>query len=748
MLPQKSSKVTPECIKNQPNLAEALGQIFPSGALWSFTKGAIYVMINRFNINSKAEGSAFMRTINRVLPGVVRKLIVSWLFAAVVAYFALAPEDRVLLGTNSLSKTSLSGTLLSLAACFAVLSVSEGLLRGKKKSILLTIERALVPGLFLLLAIPALIASYALPFLIAVLVVFVLLVVYALFGWDGPKEGSSPSEEEKSAHEGGPLPRKMPGKRIPKEGAKVTETAQGSGDFLKKHAWLLPGIVVGLIALGIFIFTSLWMAARVQFFKCPTYDMGIAAQMYHSMLKHGTLVTTVERAKIMSHLEVHFILIYYLWLPFYAVWPHPVTLEILQNLTLLVSVIPLWLLLRKRFSSPWLVGIIAAAFLFYPPLMMGISYDVHENCFLPVLILWLLWALDSRKKIMACIFAALLLVVKEDAAVYAAVIAIGYLMATLLRKNGKKAALDALFYTLILAVSVGWFLFTTTWLKNYGDGVMSVHYRNFFFGEHKSFSAVIYAVILSPMKVLYECVKADESRLIYFLPTLAVLLGLPFVTRKYERLIFLIPYFLVNLVSNNIYQHDVYFQYSFGSCSLLFCLAVLNWQDLMAVPGRIGAKKRQMSRHTAGQKFSPGKVASNVILGTVFLLCIVAFSILSTKADNYLKAYTRDRAESAARWQLLSEIPGDAEVAAGTFVTTQLWDRDLLWDIKTCKPENTLGSDYVVFYKTDEPRYREKFAKELRITDEDMTFLDMLAAYGFLEQGSTPGGLTVYRKVR
>ena len=200
MLPQKCAKVTPERIKNQPNLAEALGQIFPSGALWSFTKGAIYVMINRFNINSKAEGSAFMRTINRVLPGVVRKLIVSWLFAAVVAYFALAPEDRVLLGTNSLSKTSLSGTLLSLAACFAVLSVSEGLLRGKKKSILLTIERALVPGLFLLLAIPALIASYALPFLIAVLVVFVLLVVYALFGWDGPKEEENLPEEKKSAH--------------------------------------------------------------------------------------------------------------------------------------------------------------------------------------------------------------------------------------------------------------------------------------------------------------------------------------------------------------------------------------------------------------------------------------------------------------------------------------------------------------------------------------------------------------------
>ena len=155
-----------------------------------------------------------------------------------------------------------------------------------------------------------------------------------------------------------------------------------------------------------------------------------------------------------------------------------------------------------------------------------------------------------------------------------------------------------------------------------------------------------------------------------------------------------------------------------------------------------------MPRRPARQSLSGGRTAGFVLLGIVLVLCIGAFVGWSSKADTYLKAYSRDKEEGAARWQLLSEIPDDAEVAAGTFVTTQLWDRDLLWDIKTCKPEKTLGSEYVVFCKTDEKRYRELFAKELKITDEEMTFYDMLAAYGFLEQGSTPGGLTLYRKVR
>ncbi|MBR3437001.1 MAG: hypothetical protein IKG97_04520 [Lachnospiraceae bacterium] len=74
-----------------------------------------------------------MKTVNRVLPGVIRKIFISWLFAAVVAFYALKPADRVLTGTNSLSKTSLASVILTLAACFSVLCVSEGLLKGRRK---------------------------------------------------------------------------------------------------------------------------------------------------------------------------------------------------------------------------------------------------------------------------------------------------------------------------------------------------------------------------------------------------------------------------------------------------------------------------------------------------------------------------------------------------------------------------------------------------------------------------------------
>ena len=111
-----------------------------------------------------------MKTVNRVLPGVIRKLFISWLFAAVVSYFALRPADRDLLGTSSLSNTSLLSVIFSIVACFLVLSVSEALLNGRKREILVKAERWLMPVLFAVLSFVALATSFAFPFLVAILV--------------------------------------------------------------------------------------------------------------------------------------------------------------------------------------------------------------------------------------------------------------------------------------------------------------------------------------------------------------------------------------------------------------------------------------------------------------------------------------------------------------------------------------------------------------------------------------------------
>ena len=143
------------------------------------------------------------------------------------------------------------------------------------------------------------------------------------------------------------------------------------------------------------------------------------------------------------------------------------------------------------------------------------------------------------------------------------------------KKEDRNDLLTGLF---LLTVSLAWFLAATTFLAENGDGVMAYRYDNFLYGGSSSLLTVVKACILSPMKAIYECV--DEEKLPFIAFTLLPLLGLPLFTRRYERYLLLIPYVLVNLMSDYPYQHDIFFQYTFGSAAFLLYLTLLNLADL------------------------------------------------------------------------------------------------------------------------------------------------------------------------
>ena len=125
----------------------------------------------------------------------------------------------------------------------------------------------------------------------------------------------------------------------------------------------------------------------------------------------------------------------------------------------------------------------------------------------------------------------------------------------------------------LLVLSIMWFLAATGYLANSGDGVMTYRYSNFMFDGTDSLFTVIKAVIMSPMKALFECV--DQEKLTFIGYTLLPLLGLPLLTRRYERYLLLIPYILINLMSDYQYQHDIFFQYTYGSTACLIYMVLV-----------------------------------------------------------------------------------------------------------------------------------------------------------------------------
>ena len=132
----------------------------------------------------------------------------------------------------------------------------------------------------------------------------------------------------------------------------------------------------------------------------------------------------------------------------------------------------------------------------------------------------------------------------------------------------------------MLGAALVWFAGATFWLRRGGQGVMVERYATLLYDDTESLLAVVKAILLCPMKALWECLEADK--LPYLGLTLGLLLAMPLWTRRYERFILLIPWVLVNLLSCYLYQHDLHFQYSFGSMACLLYLCCVNLEPRAA----------------------------------------------------------------------------------------------------------------------------------------------------------------------
>ena len=600
-------------------------------------------------------------------------VILSWLLAVVIEYFILPNELRDLAKMDGLAQMSfvrVTGFTCSITVLLTVISCFVKTMK---------IERWYIVAVFLILALTALRASATWAFLAVCVLVLVFLAVFGIYGWDNTLE--SPVEPKKTH---------------------------------KAWCW----ITVGLSAV-FFLFVSAWTVGRVYSFSSPTFDFGIFSQMFYNMKESGIPMTTVERDGLLSHFAVHVSPIYYLMLPFYWLVPTPATLQVLQAAVITSAVIPLWKIGKHHGLTGAQRMLVCAVLLLYPAFSGGASYDIHENCFLTPLILWLLYGIDKKSITITAIAAVLTLMVKEDAAVYVAVVALWLIVKTVLRFK-KLDVQNLITGIVLLAISLGWFFLVTGYLAKSGDGVMTYRYSNFMYDGSSSLITVIKSVILNPMKAIYECVDAEK---LYFIAmTLLPLLGLPLLTRRYERYILLIPYILVNLMSDYQYQHDIFFQYTFGSNAFLVYLTVVNLADLKINWQRVFAL-----------------VAATIVSAVCFGIVVVPKAMnYPAQAIQYYDYYQNIR-------DTLDTIPDGASVTATTFYTPYLSQRETLYDVRYCSKNHLLSTEYVVLNPSASSSYK-KFATVGKDNGFD-NLAQLLEKNGYTLYNSLDGTLVIYRKV-
>ena len=607
------------------------------------------------------------QNVNKNTASLIRHLLIAWLAAAVIEWLCLPPELKSVEGLKSLAAMSLPRLLIVTGVILALL---EGISRLVNRSI----ERWIAVGLLVLLAGLALTSSFAWPFLVVCLLLGAVLLVYALQGWNCD--------------------------RLPQRSREKSAFAAG---------------MTALLAIGFFLLVSVWTVCRVYSFSVPTFDFGLFAQMFHSMRTTGLPITTLERDGVLSHFAVHVSPIYYLLLPFYMIVPRPETLQVLQAAVLASAVIPLYLIGKRHGLPPFARTALCALLLLYPAFAGGTSYDIHENAFLTPLILWLFYAVDCKSIPLMAIFAVLTVMVKEDAPVYVAVIALWLLLRGVLYRRGRWELTAG---AVLLIASVAYFFAATGYLATSGDGVMTYRYNNFIYDGSSSLVTVIKAVLLSPMKAVFECV--DKEKLEFIGLTLLPLAGIPLLTRRYERFVLLIPYILVNLMSDYKYQHDIFFQYTYGSTACLIYLVTVNLADI----------KEQKLRFAA--------------LGLALCISASCFGAqilpVATRYPEYCRTYGTYYDSLRA---VLDTVPEDASVAASTFYTTYLSQRDTVYDVRYASKDHIFSCEYVVLGVTDSHSY-----KPFNINGEKGydNLVSMLLAQGYEKVNEYKGRLEVYKR--
>ena len=631
------------------------------------------------------------------LPDSIRRLILSWLTAATAEYLLLTGEMQSLEGVEGLKHMSFLRVVLVTVILFCGFSVFSCCLRKwSSRKTLAEWERYGILVMFGILTLFSVRASFTLPFVFAVSLLLSILAVYAIYGMKIVHVGRDKTEQGCRQH-------------VNTENTDKTERR------------IL--FFVGLLTLLFFCFVSMWTVFRVLTYSAPAFDFGIFSQIFYRMKETGLPETTVERDGLLSHFKVHVSPVYYLMLPFYCLSPEPVTLQILQAAVLALAVIPAWKLARKHGCTPAVSAMFCVILLLYPAFSGGVSYDLHENSFLILFLLWLFYAIDCQKNRMTGIFAVLTLMVKEDAAVYVAVVALWTLLRSLLhRESGWDRKRGIVTGGFLFVASVSCFLLVTGYLEEYGKGVMTYRYDNFIYDGSSSLLTVIKSVISSPMKVIYEC--ADSEKIPFILQTMLPLYGLPLMTRRYERYVLLIPYILVNLMSDYHYQHEIFFQYTYGSMACLFYLTIVNYADLAGAIREISGKIIPL-------------IPALIISGALFTGLIVP------KALRYPTLYKNQKADYIAVREALQVIPEEASVSASTFYVVPLSRRDILYDVQYSSEEHVLSTDYVVI----DPRRKNSYVRYGASPEEGYEcFIELLLENGYTLTGEVEDRMLIYRK--
>lgn len=454
--------------------------------------------------------------------------------------------------------------------------------------------------------------------------------------------------------------------------------------------------LVIFMALLYIAYFSLASIARYDNFYTGRYDLGNMDQVVWNTSQGRIFQISADNGEPISRLSVHadFILIFFA--PLYKLWADPKILLFTQTLILALGAIFIFKFTNMITRSKNAAAVFSILYLLNPAIQYSNLYDFHAVTMATTFLLAAFYFFIKRRIFIFLTFAILAAITKEEIWLIVGLFGIYTLLFELIKLakgkeiiKAKYTLLNIMFGATLTFISFSiFFLLVDVLMPNANQGMshFALSYYSSFGSEPFS---IIANIILSPIKVI-ETLAANGS--ITYLFQLFMPLGFLSIFSPIV-LLFTLPDFGIDLLSNNGNLHQIYYQYSSSITPFIFIAAIFGFANLL-------------------------KWFHKKYLSTVLLIFITATTLVSVyyfgplpgaryaNVDMFIKPLiNKDVIQS-----YIEKIPSGAKVATTNNLGSHLSRREYIYTI----PEGINKADVILFLLND-PYAQPSLAEQKKI---------------------------------
>jgi uncharacterized membrane protein len=429
-------------------------------------------------------------------------------------------------------------------------------------------------------------------------------------------------------------------------------------------------ILYALITFMTLFYTLALHVSYLSFTGYDSFDKALMYQIFWNTFHGNFFYSSINES---CYFAGHCAWIFLLFLPFYEIYPHPITLSVISSLLISLGALPVYWLAREKLGKDIYGIFFAIIYLMYPPLSWMYLESIKAEIFAVPLLLFTFYYFQKEDFKKFLIFMLLSLMCKENISLVIFMFGIY----ALLNKKDKKWIImpvmaGLLCFILEFKLLMPYFLPPSGNPFPVGD-LIGVRYGHL----GHNFTEIIKTILLHPLFTFEYAFKWEKIHYIYQL--LLPLAFLPLL--KPKILLIALPIFAQNLLSNCPYQYSIYFHYNAVLVAILIIATIYAVRDIV--------------RFLSDREYIINKKSVLSVILMVILIC-TSYSAISFgaqgKALNAIVTYQEsDKIQSIN--ELIKIIPENASLSTNTYLAPQLSARKELGFFSLHNPENY---DYVL----------------------------------------------------